>query len=390
MFAVAGVAAGATSWHFGQSQNFDVFHAASRALLRGDDLYARNAADYFKYSPTFALLFVPFTWGPGWLSALLWSLLNFAVVGWGIDRTLDDPRRKVVAQAIALLGIAVASDGDQSNLLVAGVVLLAFVACEKGRNHVAAHLLAAATLVKIFPLLIAPLVVLRARAGGTPLWRSLSMLALVLLVWTALPLAVASPHELLEQYASWRELIARDHGNHGWSVMSLLQGVGLRWSTLGIQVLGLAVQGTSIVLGWRFGTDSAWRRTLMCSLLCFGVIFNHRAEYTTYAISSVAVGIWYATSTTKPTHLRRALVLLALLAPGPFLVRAEPNAHGIFAFISAHRLYHPLRVFPTLLVWLAMQRELAARFVDVTVRLRRSQLTPVELAGGSVESPHAS
>jgi hypothetical protein len=395
LFAIAGLVAGALSWGFGQSQNFEVFRAASEALLRGDDLYAKNAADYFKYSPTFALLFVPFTWGPAWLASALWSLLNFAVAGWGIDRVLEnepriarDPRAKRVALVVALLGIVVATDGDQSNLLVAGAVLLAFVAGEKGQLKAASHLLAASALVKLFPIVLAPLLVLRSRPNGRPRWRALGVLAGALATWAALPLLIAEPTELLAQYGSWRALLARDHGNHGWSVMSLLQDGGLHWSTLGIQLAGLAILCAPMVLALRLRTDVAWRRTLMCSLLCFGVLFNHRAEYATYAISAVAVGVWYATRETKATTLRNVLVLFAVLAPGPFFTRPGEGADGVFAVLSAHRLFHPLRVVPLLVLWLTMQRELLAHFVDVKVTLRRPAVAPVRF-GAASEVDHA-
>ena len=379
IFVLAGVLAGAISWAAGQSQNFDVFRAAADALVDGEDLYAKNAADYFKYSPTFALLFVPFTWGPGWLLAPLWSALNFGLAGWGLDRLFaHDARKKRVAQAVALAGIVVATDGDQSNLLVAGAILLAFVAYEAGRLRLAAHLVAAATLVKVFPLAFGALILVLPRSQRRP---ALGALGGALLTWIALPLVLIGPEELAEQYASWHALLGRDHGNHGWSFMSLLQdGLGLRWSTAGVQLLALATQAFPLIMGARFGTDRAWRRTLLCSLLCFAVLFNHRAEYATFAISAVAVGVWYASSRAPPSPWRSVLVVLAILAPGPLFTRANADATGIVALLSAHRLFHPLRVLPLLAVWGSMQHELLARFFEVRVRVRT-------LAGGGEHAP---
>ncbi len=378
-FVLAGVIAGAVSWAAGQSQNFEVFRAAARALVEGDDLYALNAADYFKYSPTFALLFVPFTWGPGWLLAPLWGALNFGLAAWGLDRFFArDERKKRVAQLVALAGIVVATDGDQSNLLVAGAILLAFVAYEQGHLRLAAHLLAAATLVKIFPIAFAALVLLLPRQQRRP---AITALALALFTWVVLPLVLIEPEELFAQYASWHTLLGRDHGNHGWSVMSLLQdGLGFRWSTAPLQLLGLALQVFPLVMGAAFGTDRAWRRTAVSSLLCFSVLFNHRAEYATFAISAVGVGIWYASSEAPPTLWRRVLVALAIVAPGPFFTRANVDASGIVSLLSAHRLFHPLRVLPLLGVWGAMQHELLARFFEVRVRVRT-------LASGGEHAP---
>src|SRR5438876_11250402 len=60
-----------------QTNNFRIFRAASLHLLHGQDLYAAYPAlhfDFYKYSPTFALLFLPFALSPFWLGMLLWNL----------------------------------------------------------------------------------------------------------------------------------------------------------------------------------------------------------------------------------------------------------------------------------------------------------------------------
>jgi hypothetical protein len=382
LFLFVGIAAGAISWTSGQSQNFEVFRAAARALLRGDDLYAKNAADYFKYSPTFALLFVPFTWGPAALFAPLWSALNFGAAARGVEALFPgDVRKTRMAQLVALAGIVVATDGDQSNLLVAGAALLAFAAYEKGHVWAAAHLVAGAASVKLFPLAFGGLALLLPRRERS---RAALVLGGAVFAWFALPLILLTPAELARQYASWHGLLGRDHGNHGWSVMSLFQdGFGFDWTTGSIQMLALVVQAVPLIVGARLGTDRAWRRTLVCSLLCFFVLFNHRAEYTTFTIAAVALGIWYASSDAPPTPLRRALVVLAVLAPGPFLTRAEPGASGVVSFLAAHRLFHPLRVLPLLVVWATMQRELLARFFEVRLHVRVRRLAE----GGSAHAP---
>src|SRR5262245_10545231 len=91
-FLALGVLAGAISLAVGQSQNFHVFPTAARDVLSRNDLYAKHAEDYFKYSPTFAFLFVPFILVPAWLGAPLWSLANFLAAFFGIDRVVEDRR----------------------------------------------------------------------------------------------------------------------------------------------------------------------------------------------------------------------------------------------------------------------------------------------------------
>ena len=59
VYVLCGGSAGAISYGFGQSKNLEVFRHAARALIAGRDLYDGSSVDWFKYSPTFALLFVP-------------------------------------------------------------------------------------------------------------------------------------------------------------------------------------------------------------------------------------------------------------------------------------------------------------------------------------------
>jgi hypothetical protein len=360
---VAGVVAGAVSFAFGQSQNFDVFSAAARALLRGDDVYVRHAADDFKYAPTFALLFVPFTWMPSWIAAIAWSTLNFGVAAIGIDRALDDDRDKRIALAIALAGIALATDGDQSNLLVGGAWLLAFRAFEDSRPRVGAGWITFGAFVKLFPAIGAAFALLGPRRA-----RALVALGVATLAWAALPLVVCTPRTLALEYASWARLVSLDHANRGWSMLPVFrEQLHFSWANVSLQIAGALVQSAPIVLGTRFGTDRAWRRTLACSLLVFAVLFNHRSEYASFVLSAIALGVWCAT--TRPGRIARVLVAFALVAPGPFFARSDPHLGGAFAFLAAHRMFHPLRVLPLFAVWLLMQRELWARFVRVELAL---------------------
>jgi hypothetical protein len=368
-FAGAGIAAGAVSLALGQSLNFHVFRQAAQDLLAGRDLYERHAEDYFKYSPTFAFLFVPFAWMPEWLAAPLWSLLNFMAAFFGIDNVLDDEREKRVALLVALAGIALATDGDQSNLLVGGALLLAFAAYERRREAPAAALVTGGALVKLFPALGAALALLSPRRG-----RATALLGVAALGWLALPVFAVGPSALLAEYASWRRLLAWDHANHGWCVASLLQdGLHVHVSITAVQVAGAAALAIPIGAGLWFGSDAAWRRTLVCALLVFAVLFNHRAEYTSYVLSAIALGVWYASS--ERTPIVGALVALALIAPGPFLTRADPSVSGVLAVLGAHRQFHALRVVPLLAAWLVMLRDLMRPFIEVrvSVRLRPAQ-----------------
>src|SRR4051794_10806768 len=148
---LAGAIAGGVSYGLDQSKNLLVFRHAATELVRGGDLYV-HWLDFYKYSPTFALLFLPFASMPAWLAAVVWGALNFGVAFAGVDAVTPDPAKKRTVLVVALAGVLLATDGDQSNLLVVGHMLLAFAALEKKRLVLFAVLVALATHVKLFPI----------------------------------------------------------------------------------------------------------------------------------------------------------------------------------------------------------------------------------------------
>src|SRR3989442_7777754 len=116
----------------GHSNTLSIFRSASRNLFAGRDLYAAHPEqhlDFYKYSPTFALLFAPLAYLPFALAFLCWSLLNALVLWYALDRLLPE-RPATIALALLYLEVLLTLQYGQSNALVAGVMILAFVAFE--------------------------------------------------------------------------------------------------------------------------------------------------------------------------------------------------------------------------------------------------------------------
>ena len=116
-----------------QNNNFLIFRAASIHLLHGQDLYAAYPTlhfDFYKYSPSFALLFLPFAVLPLALSMLLWNALNAGVLWVTMGMVL--PRRgALVARAIVFLDMLGSLQNVQSNALVTALIILTFAAYER-------------------------------------------------------------------------------------------------------------------------------------------------------------------------------------------------------------------------------------------------------------------
>ena len=347
-YLACGAAAGAISFGLGQSKNLEVFRHASAMLLAGRDLYDGSSLDWFKYSPTFALLFLPLAVLPASIAAVLWGALNFGAAFAGIEAVAGARAR--AALLAALPGILLATDGDQANLLVVGAMLYAFASFERGRSIAGAVAVALATLVKIFPL-AAALFALPHRQREQSLFRVIVALA----IGVALPLVVVSPATLEREYASWLALLRADHANLGWSIVTIVREHGgsanaVQLGTGALMVLPFAVAALVPV-------DPRFHRLAVAATVILIVLGNHRSEYASFVISAIGVGLWFAEG--RATPWRIALLVLASVAHGPVFVRDDPALTGAFSFLAAHRMFHPLRLVPLALIWLSIQRELA-------------------------------
>jgi len=333
-----------------ENNNFRIFRAASRHLFAGLDLYAAYPAehfDFYKYSPTFALLFAPFAYIPFAPAMLLWNALNAGTLYVALGLVL--PRRAAtVARAIVFLDMLGSLQNVQSNALVAALIVLTFAAYE--RHHTALGSLAAitGTYIKLFPLAGVSFAIFHPRKP-----RVAVAVVVATVLFAALPLLVTSPARLLAQYASWRAIEATDSLHRGFTVMQMIElasGAGLpNWP---IQLAGIVVLIAPVVVQrWRWH-DWDLRRLYLCSVLVFCVIFNHQAESPTFVIGITGVAIWFA-SIQRPSRLEWALlgfiVVFTILASSDAMPRAIQRD-----FFDRYRV----KTVPLIVLWIELQRRL--------------------------------
>jgi Glycosyltransferase family 87 len=334
----------------GRSNNFKVFRAAAVNLVGHRDLYAAHPDqhfDFYKYSPTFALLFAPFAALPFALALLIWSLLNSLLLVYAVRRLLPD-HQATLALALVYLEVLFALQYTQSNGLVTALILLAFVALEEGRQLRAALLIGLDTFIKIFPLGAAALALFHARR-----WRFALLLAAVAVGLALLPLMVIPPHELIAQYRSWWTIEMSDASrvNRGDSVMQYLyRWFGADWPNWPVQLAGTALLLAPLALERAHWNDRAFRLRFLCSLLVYLVLFNHQSERASFVIAYTGLFVWYAVSAPDPLRNTIALAGLAalLLQDVQLLPWAVHDALGRYR----------VKGIPCLVAWLVMQAEL--------------------------------
>jgi len=299
--------------------NFLIFQTAAENVLAGRDLYVAYPArhfDLFKYSPTFALLFVPFRVAPVGAGLLMWNLLGAGAFMYAVVLLMRDVQAAALVLALTWWAFFAALRGAQSNALVTGLMIGAFLAIEHQRPARAALAIALGAAIKLFPLIA---------VCAAALHRARRRFAFCVvgfgLVVAAVPLVVLSPQALASEYVSWLRIEGVDSLDRGSSVMGMIhQWFGLAWPNWPIQLVGALVLLAPIILRRENWRDVRFRQLLLVSMLIYVVIFNHQAEYQSYVIAATGTALWYVWSARRSTHLAWAIVTAAGLHPLPYLV----------------------------------------------------------------------
>jgi hypothetical protein len=336
-----------------ENNNFLIFRAASLHLLHGQDLYAAYPAehfDFYKYSPTFALLFLPFALPPFPVAMLLWNALNAGALYVALGMVL--PRRAAsVARAIVFLDMLGSLQNVQSNALVAALIILTFAAYERRHTVLGSLATAIGTHIKLFPLAGASFAIFHPRKLRVAVALALSLIALALL-----PLLVTSLSALLAQYASWRAIEKTDALERGFSVMQHLQLLlHLDLPNWPIQLLGVVALLAPVLARQARWGEWAFRRLYLCSVLVFCVLFNHQAESPTFVIGAAGAAIWFAS---LERRTRGAWALFVVFFVGTVLASSDAMPDWL-----QRNLFDPyrLKTVPLALVWIEIQRRLWRR-----------------------------
>lgn len=339
-----------------QNNNFLIFRAASWHLLHDQDLYAAYPTlhfDYYKYSPTFALLFLPFALPPFWLAMLLWNALNAVALYFAVGTVL--PLRKAnAARAIVFLDMLGSLQNVQSNALVAALIIFTFAAYERRRTVLGSAAAMVGAMIKIFPLAGVSFALFHRRKV-----RVAAALVISALVLAALPLLVTTPAVLRMQYASWKALSALDALTRGFSVMEMVHLVTRTdWPNWPIQLLGaIALVAPLLARPARHG-EWDFRRLYLCSVLLFCLIFNHKAESPAFVIGVSGAAIWFAALERRTRWEWALFVGIAL-----FTILASSDA---MPRVVQRELFDPyrLKVVPLIVLWLEVQRRLWRRSLN--------------------------
>jgi hypothetical protein len=335
--------------------NYIIFRQSFVHLVRHLDiytLYLPEQADYFRYSPSFALAFGTFTWMPDLPGLILWNTLNAAVLfrGWMALPLPTNARRYeigVAAAWFAVIEVTTALQNAQSNVLIAGLLLLAFSFLERRRMALASLMIVIAAFTKLFGLAAFSLFLLYPEKKKFILYSALWGIVVGLL-----PLAVVPFAELVRLYQSWWRLLSMDYlGSAGLSIMAWLK----TWFHLDppkstVMLIGIALFCWPLMYVRRY-RDFNFRLLVLCNVLIWVVIFNHKAESSTYVIAMCGVALWFLSQ--RMSGLNLALASLAFI-----FTSLSPTDLFPRSFKATLLVPYVVKAVPCILIWMKITYDL--------------------------------
>ena len=385
--------------HYSHYNNYIIFKQSFYHLIANKDLYIhypQEQYDLFKYPPTFALLFAPFSILPDVLGYPLWTAINLLLPVMAIQQLQGISKAgKVWFSTVLLLEGITSALNSQSNGLMLGLLMLAFVALQQQSYTKAILFIWLTAFIKLFGLLFFAIILFFPNALKQSLWRIPVVFGLLFL----LPWPVLGWDGLIAQYQSMFDLLAHDHGFFvKYSVMGWLkQWFAFQPDKNWVLMFGLIMQLLPLlVFSNRF---NLWQSNSLAELnpvmlsrfrflyagswLIWMVIFNHMAESATYVIAVggallILTYLYFAEnpfdSTENKLGLRQLMnsqtskiwmlgfVLLILFTVlGPTDIYPKPLRFWIVETAQ-------LKAFPCILIWVLSSLELIK-----TIRLESSQ-----------------
>lgn len=349
--------------------NYIIFKQSFFHLLDGLNLYVHYPSeqyDLYKYSPFFALFFGIFAWMPDWLGLGLWNLLNVLVLVYAVGKLPVLSKKQQLLFGILLLQETItATINSQSNALIAGLLILAWVSLEKSNWWRAALFISLTVFIKLFGIVFFALFLFYPKW-----WKGIIPVLSIMGALFFIPFLFDGFKTLQLQCNGYIDLLANDHGNFvKYSVMGWLQAWFSMSPPKNLLVLsGLIIQlvVTGLSLCWKHTITH--RAILAASWLIWMVIFNHMAESATFVIAVAGVLLWFFYSP-QPRWLKMAILIPVML----------------FTCFGPSDIYPPklrelivvdwqLKVFPCILAWVICIVELIKYSIS---SLTKSQPAPL-------------
>lgn len=329
--------------------NYVIFKNSFFHLKENTNLYIAYEAehwDLYKYSPTFSLLMMPFWYLDNFTGLFLWNLLNMLVFVFAMSKIdLQNGKKFILAMLFLLPEMLTSAQNSQSNLLIAGLMILGFTAVNKNKIAEACLYLLIAAFIKPFALV--GFVIFLLFPGKLQMIKWSLVFTIILFL---LPLIMIPFSALMDQYHNWSILLQNDHDvSYGYSILGILNS----WFHLDPSKFFTLLVGIILLflpyLQIKKYRNYEFKNLLFSSILIWVIIFNHKSESPTFIIAAAGIAIWYF------TQVKRSLVndILMILA----FIFTCLIATDLFPLFIRKEYAEPyaIKVVPCILIWVKIQ-----------------------------------
>jgi len=317
---------------------YDIYSAASRRWMAGQDVYIRTR-EYYRYSPLFAAALTPLAVLPDEWGGVIWKFVNCGLYAWGIGawvrRLYPGEFNPTQVAALFLLALPMSLHSmynSQANLMMLASLLLGVAAAADGKWNRSAAWLAWATLIKGYPMALAFLLAALFPRRFAP--RFVFALGAGLL----LPFVMQRPAVVQSQYASWfthlfdsAQIMRERVRTVDWLAMIYFRPFSEQ------AFLILEVSGGVLVLArslWERKQTSdtrAWLATTFDWFALWVVLLGPATEACTYVVLAPTAAMAVVRSFARSGRAARLATVVALVMMGPLVTDFAGRAIRNFA-----------------------------------------------------------
>ena len=271
--------------------NYTIFERSFYHLKENKDLYIlypEEHWDLYKYTPTFSVFFGLFAVFPDWLGLNLWNLLNALFL---LAAVYYLPRVSILEKGVILLIVLIelmtSMQNEQSNALIAGLLVMSFGLLENKKYLPATFFLVFSAFIKLFGIVGFALLLLYPKK-----WKLALFSALWTVVLLVMPLLFVNMTQYVNLFQSYWNMLLSDHSaSYGYSVMGWLNS----WFGVELKKNIIVLAGVFVflipLLKIREYRQFTFKYLLLASILIWIVIFNHKAESPTFIIAMTGVAL---------------------------------------------------------------------------------------------------
>jgi hypothetical protein len=297
--------------------------------------------DFYKYSPAFSLLMAPLACLPNAAGLLVWNLLNVLILFFALWKLpLRSYKTRLFMLGFILIELITSIQNSQSNALMAGLIIFAFLFLEKKQTALASLFIVLTIFIKLFGVVALALFIFYPDK-----WKAAIYTIGWILLFALLPLIVISTSQLLFLYQSWFHLLQNDNSiSMGFSVAGWLHswfGIDCKIGTL---IIG-AVLFCLPFLKYKFFNELKFKLFFLSSILIWIIIFNHKAESPSFVIAIAGVAIWFFSQKIKTVNV--VLLIIAFIFTVLSSTDIFPKSIRVNYFVP-----YVFKAIPCILIWI--------------------------------------